>query len=127
MNKICKEYISEIKALFPTKRKRERDYIKKTMADIESYCEEAEVTTKLELYENYGKPNDVVNSYLSTVDTEYLARQIKVTRFIKTAIITLLVLATAATSALCIHLHVVHQKMLREEAVKLEYSISEYN
>ena len=40
MNKICKEYISEIKALFPIKRKPEKDYIKKIAADVADYCED---------------------------------------------------------------------------------------
>lgn len=105
MNKVCREYISEIKALFPIKRKPERDYINKLASDIADYSEEANVTTKQELYENYGKPNDVVKSYLSTVDTEYIVKQIKVTRYIKAFIIAMLVLATIATSALCITLN----------------------
>lgn len=125
MNKLCKEYISEIKALFPIKRKEERDYIKKIIADVEDYCEEANVTTKQELYENYGKPNDVVNNYFSTVDTEYIAKQIRVTGFIKTAVAVLLVLATVATSALCLHFYNVKQKMLREEVVGVETIINE--
>lgn len=125
MNKICREYILEIKALFPIKRKPEREYIKKLASDIEDYCEEENVTSKQELYENYGKPNEIVNNYFSAVDTEYIAKQIRVTRFIKTAVAVLLVLATVATSALCLHFYNVKQKMLREEVVGVETIINE--
>lgn len=127
MNKLCKEYVSEIKALFPIRRKPERDYIKKIMADVENYCEEAEVTTKEELYENYGKPNDVVNSYLDSVDTEYIAKQITITRFIKTAVAVLLVLATVTTSIFCITVYSEYQHFKRQEVVGVSYTITEHN
>ncbi len=127
MNKLCKEYVSEIKALFPIRRKPERDYIKKIMADVDNYCEEAEVTTKEELYENYGKPNDVVNSYLDSVDTEYIAKQITITRFIKTAVAVLLVLATVTTSIFCIAVYSEYQHFKRQEVVGTKYTITEHN
>lgn len=127
MNKLCKEYISEVKALFPIIRKSERDYIKKIKVDIENFCEEAEVTTKQELYENYGRPNDVVNNYLSTVETEYIAKQISIKRLITTCVVALLVLATVATSALCIALYTQYQIVKRSEMVKAEYTITEQN
>ena len=125
MNKICREYILEIKALFPIKRKPEREYIKKLVSDIEDYCEEENVTSKQELYENYGKPNEIVNNYFSAVDTEYIAKQIRVTGFIKTAVAVLLVLATVATSALCIYLNSAYQVLAREEIVIRENIITE--
>lgn len=127
MNKLCKEYISEIKALFPIKRKEERDYIKKIIADVEDYCEEANVTTKQELYENYGKPNDVVNNYFSTVDTEYIAKQISTKRLLKTFVIGLLVLATVLTSAFCITLYAQFQIVKRSAMVGVSYTITEHN
>ncbi len=127
MNKLCKEYISEIKALFPIKRKEERDYIKKIIADVEDYCEEANVTTKQELYENYGKPNDVVNNYFSTVDTEYIAKQISTKRLLKTFVIGLLVLATVLTSAFCITLYSEYQRVKRSAMVGVSYTITEHN
>lgn len=127
MNKICKEYISEIKALFPIKGKQERAYIKKVMADIEDFCEEANVASKQELYDNYGNPNDVVHNYLSAVDTAYIAKQIRITRYIKTFVIALLVLATIAASALCLYLYSEYQIYKRQEVIGMETSVSEIN
>lgn len=117
MNKICKEYISEIKALFPIKRKPEKDYIKKVAADIKDYCEEENVTSKQNLYDNYGRPNDVVNNYFATVDTEYVVKQIKTTKYIKTFVIVLLVLATIATSVFCITLYSEYQLFKEQEQI----------
>ncbi len=128
MNKICKEYIYEIKALFPIRRKPERDYIKKIMVDIENFCEESEVTTKQELYESYGKPNDVVNNYLATVDTEYIAKQISISRFIRIAVAVFLVLATIATAVFCITLTTELQYIMEQEQnSSIETIIEEHN
>lgn len=128
MNKICKEYVSEIKALFPIKRKPEREYIKKVMVDIENFCEESEVTTKQELYESYGKPNDVVNNYLATVDTEYIAKQISTSRFIRIAVAVLLVLATIAAAVFCINLTTELQYLIEEDQKSsTETIIEEHN
>lgn len=56
MNKSCKEYIKEIKAMFPIKGRAERKYIKKLSNDVEEYCEDAGAISKEDLYENYGTP-----------------------------------------------------------------------
>ena len=49
MNKICKQYISEVKSFFPIMGKSEKRYVTKLKANIESYCEDEEITTKEEL------------------------------------------------------------------------------
>lgn len=127
MNKICKEYVLEIKAMFPIRRKQERIYIKSLISDIESFCEEANVETKKDLYNKYGLPNDVVNNYLSTLNTTHIAKHIKTTRFIKILLIALLVLATIATSALCISFYHEYQAQEQEQAMFYEEIITEYN
>lgn len=128
MNKICKEYTSEIKALFPIKRKQEREYINKLVSDIEGFCEEANVTTKEDLYTEYGQPNDIVNNYLSTINTAHMVKQIKTARYVKILIIAMLVMATIATSALCITLYSEYQIFKdKEEGATVKYSITDNN
>lgn len=128
MNKICKEYISEIKALFPIKRKQEREYINKLVSDIEGFCEEANVTTKKDLYTEYGQPNDIVNNYLSTINIAHMVKQIKTARYVKILIIAMLVMATIATSALCITLYSEYQIFKdKEEGATVKYSITDNN
>ena len=39
-NKVCKEYIREIKTIFPVKSKQEREYIKNLSNDIADFCEQ---------------------------------------------------------------------------------------
>lgn len=126
MNKICKEYVFEIKAMFPIRRKQEKVYIKSLISDIESFCEEANVEAKKDLYSKYGLPNDIVNNYLSTLNTTHIAKHIKTTRSIKILLIALLVLATIATSALCISFYHEYQVQEQEQAMFYEEIITEY-
>jgi hypothetical protein len=125
MNKICKKYISEVKTFFPVMGKNERKYIKKLNENIEGYCEEANITSKQELYDNYGNPNDVVNDYCSTVDTDYIIKKIKISKYIKFFIATILVLITIATSTYCVLLYNSYQTAARQEVVICDQSIEE--
>ncbi|MBR3988514.1 MAG: hypothetical protein IKK10_04345 [Clostridia bacterium] len=127
MNRICKEYMIEVKALFPIKRKPEREYIRKIASDIEGFCEDAKVTNKEELYEKYGNPSDVVNSYLRCVDIEYISKQIRTTRIVKTVLSVLLVLATIATSAFCVYLYSEYYSRKKQEVVVSNDIVGEYN
>jgi len=120
MNKICKQYISEVKALFPIMGKDERNYVKKLKANIESYCGDAGITSKKELYESYGLPNEVVNDYYSTTDTEYIIKRIKISKYIKAFIVAVITLAVAATSVFCAVLYKEHQMAVRQEVIFAE-------
>lgn len=112
MNKICKEYISEVKLMFPVMGRKEKDYIKKLALDVEEFCEEAEVKTKEELYENYGKPQEVVSNYFSSADTEYIAKHINITHYVKRCVVGLLVLAVVTVSVYSVIAYAFH--MLEE-------------
>lgn len=120
MNKICKKYISEVKAFFPIMGKEERKYVNKLRLNIENYCEEADITSKQELYENYGTPNDVVNDYYSSVDTNIIIKKIRISKYIKVFIIAILALAVIVASTFCIILYNDYQIATRQEAVIVE-------
>ena len=115
MNKTCKEYIAEIKSFFPIYRKPERVFIKKLTLDIEDFCEESNTSSKNILYDKYGKPHDIVNNYFSSIDTKYIVKQIRISRYIKLFIAVLLVLATIATSSWCVFTYRDHQITARQE------------
>lgn len=127
MNKICKKYISEIKALFPINRKQEKEYLKKLTSDIEDFCEETGVAEKVELYKNYGTPQEVVSNYLLTLDSQYVAKRIRTTRIIKGAVAVGLVLATIATSVYGVHLFITYQDFLDNQCGGVVTVISNYN
>ena len=125
MNKICKEYMGEIRTLFPIKKKDEKAYLKKLATDVEDYCEEAKVESKQELYDNYGMPYEVVSNYLSTVDTDYIVKQLRISKFLRRAIVALLVLAVAATTARVIYLQHAHD-VIEHNRLVVEGKIVDY-
>lgn len=127
MNKTCKKYISEIKALFPINRKQEKEYLKKLTSDIEDFCEETGAAEKGELYKNYGTPQEVVSNYLLTLDSQYVAKRIRTTRIIKRAVAAVLVLATIATSVYGVYLFIAYQDHLDNQCGGVVTVISNYN
>ncbi len=127
MNKTCKKYISEIKALFPINRKQEKEYLKKLTSDIEDFCEETGAAEKGELYKNYGTPQEVVSNYLLTLDSQYVAKRIRTTRIIKGAVAVGLVLATIATSVYGVVLYNDYRDRLEHKDVIIVTVISNYN
>ncbi len=113
MNKVCKQYIKEVKILFPLKQKAEKTYLKKLVSDIESYCEDANITTKQDLYENYGTPAEVVGNYISALETDSLMKRLRVSRSIRACAITLIVAVVVATGVYCLTRY--HMKKIWEE------------
>ena len=65
MNKICKTYISEVKAFFPILGKDERSYISKLRTNVDDFCDEANISTKEELYEQYGMPRSCLKNRIN--------------------------------------------------------------
>lgn len=102
MNKLCKKYISDVKSLFPILGKCERQYIKKLSATIEEYCEETSINSMDTIYDSFGNPQDVLAEYFSVADVSALTRKIKISKWIKYGIITLVLIALTAVSTYCI-------------------------
>ena len=91
----CKQYLKEVKSIFPLWSKEERNFFlhfSSQVKDFEEHTDAKEITTAL-LYEEIGRPDEVLASYLSQADISYLSRKIRSTRFLK---------ATACVIALCI-------------------------
>lgn len=120
MNKLCKEYIKEVKAMFPVKGKKERKYIKQLSKDIEDYCEESNATTKEELYENYGNPVDVVAEYFSAIGAPYVIKKIRTSKYIKALIAVIIVVILVLSTVYGVVLWEEHQMIMREEMVFVE-------
>ena len=123
MNKICKTYISEVKAFFPILGKDEKAYISKLKTNVDNFCDEANISTKEELYKQYGMPIDVVHEYYSSIDTESIIKRIRLTKYIKRAIFLLLALSTLATITYCTIFYHDHKIVSNEEAVFIEQTI----
>lgn len=120
MNKKCKTYISEVKAFFPILGKDERTYISKLRTNVDDFCDEANISTKEELYKQYGMPIDVVHDYYSSADTESIIKRIQLTKYIKRVLIGLLVLALFSVAVYSFYLYKDY-KMVSDEIVTFSY------
>ena len=120
MNKLCKEYIKEVKAMVPVKGKKERKYIKQLSKDIEDYCEESKATTKEELYENYGNPVDVVAEYFSAIGAPYVIKKIRISKYIKALIAVIIAVILVLSTVYGVVLWEEHKMIMREEMVFVE-------
>lgn len=118
MNKICKEYISDAKKFFPIIGRKERDYLRKVIGDIEDFIEAENITSKSELVEKYRQPYEVANNYYATFfDTELIIKRIKISKHIKIFISLLIIMILLGSVVFAFFWNSNQQMALREEMV----------
>lgn len=105
MNKVCQQYLSDIKTLFPILGKPEKKYLTKLAESVEDYCAEENVTTIKEIYDGFGQPRDVMNTYLANIDPPELIKRIRLVRWIKRGVFVLLLAALIGVSIYGIYRH----------------------
>lgn len=88
MNKICKEYISDAKKFFPIMGKKERNYLRGIVSELEDCIERENISSKQELYVKYRQPYDLANDYYSRFETDEIVNKIRVSKYIKILILT---------------------------------------
>lgn len=101
MNNLCKKYLRNVKVFFPIMGKQERKYLENLELNVNDFCAEKSLTSLEDLYKDFGTPSDVANSYFSSANIDYILKQIRRTKAIKTALVTLIVSALLATSICC--------------------------
>ncbi len=84
MNNSSKEYISQVKLLFPIMGKDERQYIRHLALTLEDSG--ADVESLEDLYAAFGTPEECVRLYFSNADTKYLMKRIRRSRVIQIAL-----------------------------------------
>ncbi len=83
MNKLCKIYIRKIKALFPIMGKSERNFIKTIKINVNDFLADTPDCNLEDLYEEFGTPEDVINSYYTSVNTDRIIKRIKISKYVK--------------------------------------------
>lgn len=121
--KATDEYIGEVKHLFPMIGKDERNYLKDLRENILNFCDLKRISQKDDIAEEYGKPNEVVNEYFSSIDVENVVKKIKLSKLIRFAIIALLIIAFLALSVFSIYKYEIYQMALRTEIVDVEVEV----
>ena len=116
MNRLCKQYISQVKLLLPTIGKSEKNYLTTLPSNLEDFCEDTSPQTMDDLYKEFGSPVDTVNSYISTLPTETLIKRIRTSKYIRCLIVALIIMFACITSIFAITYYQSFQ-VFKQEAV----------
>ena len=116
MNRLCKQYISQVKLLLPTIGKSEKNYLTTLTSNLEDFCEDTYTQTIDNLYKEFGSPVDTVNSYISTLPTETLIKRIRTSKYIRCLIVALIIMFACITSIFAITYYQSFQ-VFKQEAV----------
>ena len=116
MNRLCKQYISQVKLLLPTIGKSEKNYLTTLTSNLEDFCEDISPQTMDDLYKEFGSPVDTVNSYISTLPTETLIKRIRTSKYIRCLIVALIIMFACITSIFAITYYQSFQ-VFKQEAV----------
>lgn len=120
MSKLCKAYINKIKFLFPIMGKSEKQYIKTLRLNIEDFLESSSEISIDVLYKEFGKPEDIVNSYYENTDTEKIIKRIKTSKYIKICISAVSICLLISTLVFCYTLYSQHKALLEESFIYSE-------
>ena len=116
MNRLCKQYISQVKLLLPTIGKSEKNYLTTLTSNLEDFCEDTSPQTMDDLYKEFGSPVDTVNSYISTLPAETLIKRIRTSKYIRCLIVALIIMFACITSIFAITYYQSFQ-VFKQEAV----------
>ena len=108
-------------------RRMEKTYLKKMTTDVEDFCEENNITTIDELYQNYGTPEDVVHNYISLLDRKTLVKHINTAKLVKIIAVSILVAVTIATTIWGVYKYNIFQIEKRQEVVISYETIQSYD
>lgn len=116
MNEITKtdinEYLKQIRLLLPISGKEERTFLHDFKNAVEEYIEANPNCSFCDIKERFGKPEDIVHEYITTLDQFQLCRRIKLRYLIKRAIFIILILTAILTTYKAIVIHDSYQQAL---------------
>ena len=91
MNKnSIKKYKKQIKALLPFYSKKERRFMRELNDSFNHYIEKNPKSTMLEIQEQFGTPQEIVQEYIDSFDVDILIRKLSIRKIIKRVFIALL-------------------------------------
>ncbi|MCR5793675.1 MAG: hypothetical protein K6G65_10945 [Lachnospiraceae bacterium] len=100
--------------------KKEKAYICSLIEDVNTYCDEENISDIEHLYKIYGTPSEVVTTYYSMSDTSELIKKIQVFKWIQRSFALLLVIFTLVTSLYAYTLYQKKAISAREDALLME-------
>lgn len=126
MDKICRVYVSQVKAILPVWGKKEKDFVRKLHDSLYDYCEDNNINSIEDLYKGFGTPQEIVFEYISLMEPNEISKRINTAKYIKILAISLISLALVATSVFALYIYSEYQSFKNEELVTIEQTI-EYN
>lgn len=124
MSKLCNTYIGKIKTLFPIIGKSERKYIKTIKINVEDFLADVPNSTIDDLYKEFGNPEDVINSYYTSIDTDNIIKKIRLSKYIKVLLIIFAMCLLCLTTLKFFISYTEHQVFM-EEQIQFEESVIE--
>lgn len=115
MDKLSKQYVKNVKSFFPIYGKGEKKYLENLEINILDFCEEASISDLDELYEKFGTPSEVVNTYYVSMDTNYILKQISRTKLLRVLVVAFISSILIAVSAYCTLLYAQFQVFENEQ------------
>ena len=109
MDKICKAYVSQVKAMLPLWGKKEKAFVKKLRSDLYDYCEYNNINTIEELYKRHGTPQEIVFEYISLMEPNVISKRIKISKYVKILVATLLVASCLSLTIWCLYINNIYK------------------
>lgn len=119
MKTLCQEYISNVKSFFPIINKEERIFLANLTDTVNNFCEEEDINTITDLYNKFGLPNEVVNSYYSSQDIKHILKNINTARLLKIGALIFLVISVIIASISNTNIYLT-KKALKEQDIRTE-------
>lgn len=120
MDKICKVYVSQVKAILPVWGKKEKAFVKKLYGDLCDYCEDNNVNTIEELYKGYGTPQEIAFEYISLMEPDVISKRINTAKHTKILVISLITLALFATALFGVYTYAEYKFAKEVEDITVE-------
>lgn len=124
MTKLCNTYIKKIKTLFPLMGKSERNFIKAIRINVNDFLADAPNSSLEDLYKEFGKPEDVINSYYVSVDTDNIIKRIKISKYVK-ILITAFIICLLSLTILKFYISYTEHQVFMDEQIQQEEIIIE--
>ena len=127
MDKICKAYVSQVKAILPLWGKKEKALIRKLRSDLYDYCECNNINTIEELYKRHGTPQEVVFEYISLMEPNVISKRINIAKYVKILVATLLVASCLSLTIWSLYIYNIYESENSQEVIIADSSIQYYN
>lgn len=93
MNREIKAYVKRVKRIIPFYSKDKKEFIILLEERINEYVNENNKNTYQDIVDEFGMPNEVAGSYIESLKTDYILKQLNKKRILKVLVSVIIVLA----------------------------------